>query len=135
MELKEREKVDAEAEYSFSVRHFEKVATDLYDLLKKKEEIESSARNQMSTGVSIFMLQQTENQLLRIQQGIVEYQRSTQIARSKMTEKQEQLITASVELKKYEKMKEQKFMEFQIEQKSIDSRQMDEISVQLFARR
>ncbi len=135
MEVKEREKNDAQAQYTESVEQFEKVATQLYELLKKKENLEHEARQQVSNGVSILRLQQTENQLLRLQQEINRQQKNTQFAREKMNRKQNDLVNVSVEVKKYQKMKERKFDDYVKEQAFIEVQHMDEISVQLFARR
>ncbi|WP_096199362.1 flagellar export protein FliJ [Bacillus sp. FJAT-45350] len=135
LEIKERKKNEVEADYTEASSLFEKTATELYNLLKKKEDFEEGYKQQISQGISVNQLQQYETVLSRYQGEIERQQKSTQIARDKMHRKQDALVTMSIELKKYEKMKELKHQEYLEEVKREESKLMDEISVQQFANR
>lgn len=135
MDLKEREKNNSQNEYEEALRYFEKTATELYHLLKNKEELEEKAREKMKRGTSIYELQQTETSLLRLQQQIYMQQRSTDRAREKMNIKQRKLIDSTIEFKKYEKMKQLKKEQHREEMKRQEAMEMDEISMQLYVKR
>ncbi len=135
MELREREKNNVQSEYQEAMTKFEKVATELYEMLKRKEELEENAREQVTKGTSIYALQQNQSKLLRLQQEILVQQRSTQLAREKMNRKQQDLMNISIEYKKYEKMKQLKHEQFELEEKRLELLQMDELSLRLYANR
>jgi flagellar FliJ protein len=135
MQYREREKNTVQAEYQEAVDRFEVIATQLYELLKRKEDLEERAREQVSTGTSIFDLQQNQLKLLRLQQEIQVKQRATQVARENMNVKQQDYILKSIELKKYEKVKEIKLEQYKTEEKRLELLQMDEQSIRLFANR
>ncbi|GAE24254.1 flagellar protein FliJ [Halalkalibacter wakoensis JCM 9140] len=135
MQVREREKNQGQAEYQKAIDQFEKVATKLYELLKKKESLEERARKQISVGTSIYELQQNQNEMMRLQQEIQLHQRETQRARDKMSMKEQDFLQKAIECKKYEKMKQLKENEFIEEEKRKEAVQMDEISIQLFAKR
>ncbi|MCL7746468.1 flagellar export protein FliJ [Halalkalibacter alkaliphilus] len=135
MQVREREKNKVQAEYQEAIGHFEKVATQLYELLKSKEGLEERVSNQISTGTSIYELQQNQNEIMRLQQEIMDKQHDTQLAREKMVVKEKDLVTKTIEMKKYEKMKQLKQEQYKQEEKRKDIMQMDELSVQLFAKR
>ncbi|WP_227935811.1 flagellar export protein FliJ [Alkalihalobacillus deserti] len=135
LQFRGREKHTTQAQYQEAVDQFELVATQLYELLKRKEELEKHAREQVSTGTSIYDLQQNQMKVLRLQHEIQLKQRATQVAREKMTKTQEDFILKSIELKKYEKMKEIKHDQYKEEEKRVELLQMDEMSIRLFANR
>lgn len=135
MELKEREKNNIQSQYQEAIAKFEIVATELYEMLKRKEELENNAREQFTKGTSIYQLQQNQSTLLRLQQEILVQQRSTQLARERMNRKEQDLINMSIEYKKYEKMKQIKLEQFEEEEKRIELLQMDDLSIRLFANR
>ncbi|WP_209122384.1 flagellar export protein FliJ [Alkalihalobacillus sp. BA299] len=135
LDIKEREKQASENEFSKATKQFEEMAIRLYDLLKKKEDLESSCQRQMNEGIPVHQLQQHQTLLMRLNMDIERQQHSTNLARNTMYQKQKDLVDASIELKKYEKMKEIKHAEYIEEQKRIDNMRMDEISLQLYVNR
>jgi flagellar FliJ protein len=135
MQFREREKNSTQAQYQEAVDQFELVATQLYELLKRKEELEKHAREQVSTGTSIYDLQQNQMKVLRLQHEIQVKQRATQDARERMNKKQEDFILKSIELKKYEKVKQIKHEKYKEEETRVELLQMDEMSIRLFANR
>lgn len=135
MELREREKNNVQSEYQEAMTSFETIATELYEMLKRKEELEDNAREQIEKGTSIYALQQNQSKLLRLQQEVLVQQRSTQLAREKMNRKQQDLMNRSIEFKKYEKMKQIRQEQFEQEEKRLELLQMDELSIRLYAKR
>ncbi|ARK30998.1 flagellar export protein FliJ [Halalkalibacter krulwichiae] len=135
MQVREQEKNTVQVEYQEAVNQFEHIATELYELLKWKEQLEDYARKQVSSGTSIYHLQQNQMKILQLQQEIEHKQRATQVAREKMNQKQQVYITKSTELKKYEKMKQIKEEQFNEEEKRVELINMDELSLRLFANR
>ena len=135
LEVKESEKLKAEKEFTQATKQFEEVATKLYELLKKKEDYENHYNNQMLTGIHVFQIQQSYSILGQLQKQIDQLQYYTQQARVNMNKKEEILVEKSIELKKYEKMKQIKYEQFLEETKRQESLLMDEISVQQFMNR
>ncbi|MDV2685430.1 flagellar export protein FliJ [Alkalihalophilus lindianensis] len=135
MNLKEQERQTSQNQYTEAMDQFERVATELYDLLKKKENLEEAGRQKVAKGISIYELQSSQSQLLRMQQAIHEQQRTTQRARERMTIKQQDMVKHSIEFKKYEKLKQVKFEQYKQEQTRLENEQMDDIAIQLFQKR
>lgn len=135
LEVRENEKLKAEKEFTQATKQFEEVATKLYELLKKKEEYESHYNSQILTGIHVFQIQQSYSILDQLQKQIDQVQHYTQQARANMNKKEENLVEKSIELKKYEKMKQIKYGQFLEETKRQENLLMDEISVQQFVNR
>ncbi|ERN53134.1 flagellar biosynthesis chaperone FliJ [Alkalihalophilus marmarensis] len=135
MNVKEQEQKNSQNQYTEAMNQFEQVATELYDLLKKKEELEQTGREKVTKGISIYELQSSQSQLLRLQQAINETQHTTQLARERMNRKQQDMVKHSIEFKKYEKMKQVKQEQFKEEQRRLENAQMDDIAIQLFQKR
>ena len=108
--IKEKEKRDALSKYNAALKTFEEVAEKLYKLLKKKEDL---------------LEFQQEKLLSHCQQEVIE-------ARYKMNVLQEVLLERNIEVKKYEKMKENEFLKFLDVIKEAENKQMDEISIRQF---
>ncbi|PYZ93145.1 flagellar export protein FliJ [Salipaludibacillus keqinensis] len=135
LEVKDFEKTDAELAYTESVKHFEGVATKLYELLKRKEELILANERKLEKGLTISMIQLNEETISYLQKEIDHLQVNTQEARKRMNEKERYLTFKSIDLKKYEKMKEIKKTQYIENEKRTEQRFLDEISVQQFVRR
>ncbi len=135
LEVKEKEKLNAEKEFTQATKQFEEVARQLYELLKKKESYESDYFQRIGSKIAIFEIQQTQLLLTQLQNQIDKLQIFTQRARENMQRKQEQLLDKTIELKKYEKMKQIKFDHYIEETKRQENILMDEISIQQFSNR
>lgn len=133
--VREREKKDAQLLYHQSIENFEKTATRLYDLLKRRENAEDSYNVFLEGTASIDRIMEQTTYITAMNKQITTLQYSVQKARSTMEAKQEKLTDAHVEVKKFEKIiesreTEQKKMALKLEQAS-----MDEISIQQFLSR
>jgi flagellar protein FliJ len=135
MELKGHEKGDAERAYTESVKEFKKTAAQLYEFLKRKEELMEEIERKLTEGLSISAIQFNEKTISYLQSEIDRLQLSTHHARKNMNEKEKYLMYKSIDLKKYEKMKEIKQGEFLQEEKRQESKFLDDVSVQQFLRR
>lgn len=135
LEMKDYEKSDAELAFTDSVKEFEEIALNLYELMKRKETLIVENNRKLETGLSISMIQWNEQTIAFIQKEIDRLQKLTQKARKNMNEKERYLNFKSVDLKKYQKLKEIKFDEYLHHEKQEEQRFLDEISVQQFVRR
>ncbi|TKH03122.1 flagellar biosynthesis chaperone FliJ [Peribacillus simplex] len=130
--IKEKEKTDALAKYNSALKKFEEVAEKLYKLLKKKEELLEFQQEKLRTGLSIqeirhhqLFMDNLEKLLIHCQQEVIE-------ARYKMNIQRDILMERNIEVKKYEKMKENDFLKFLDFIKEAENKQMDEISIRQF---
>jgi flagellar protein FliJ len=130
--IKEKEKNDAFAQYSEALKRFEEVAEKLYKLLKKKEDLQSFQQEKMDKGLSVQEIRHHSQFLDNLEKIIEHYQKEVIEARYRMTLHQDQLMEKNIEVKKYEKIKEKDFQRFLDGLKEIESKNMDEISIQQY---
>ncbi|MBX9954818.1 flagellar biosynthesis chaperone FliJ [Peribacillus simplex] len=132
LSIKEREKTDALAKYNAALKKFEEVAEKLYKLLKKKEELLEFQQEKLRNGLSVqdirhhqLFMDNLEKLLSLCQQEVIE-------ARYKMNTQRDILMERNIEVKKYEKMKENDFLEFLDVMKEAENKEMDEISIRQY---
>ncbi|CAH0214278.1 Flagellar FliJ protein [Peribacillus sp. Bi96] len=130
--IKEKEKSDALAKYNAALKRFEEVAEKLYKLLKKKEELLEFQQEKLRNGLSVqeirhhqLFMDNLEKLLSHCQQDVIE-------ARYKMNVQRDIVMERNIEVKKYEKMKENDFLKFLEVIKEAENKQMDEISIRQF---
>lgn len=102
--LREREKDDAQKAYHLSMETFEDVASKLYKLLKRKENVEEEQDTILQTKITIEQLRIQNAYIEKLTKQIAKIQNEVQIARNDMELKQSQLTDAYIEMKKYEKI-------------------------------
>ena len=135
LEYKEFEKSEAQGEYQNAIDDFEEIATELYQLLKQKEELLKSYDEKLQHGIPIATIQHIQETLQFLQQRIARLQTATQRARAQMNDKQKVLTVFAVDVKKYEKLKEKKRDIYKEKIKMEENKFLDEISVQQFMKR
>jgi flagellar protein FliJ len=135
MMIKEREKDEALSVYNDSVKRFEEAAEKLYETLKQKEDLENYQSMKLENGLPVQEIRHHQRFIINLQQTIDHYQKMVQNARTHMHFYQEKLMQKNIEVKKYEKMKENGKLEFLEEVKQIEARQMDDISIQHYVHR
>lgn len=135
LEVRDHEKQKAEKDFTDATKMFEEVATKLYEALKKKEDYEAHYSKRIEEGVPIFEIQQSQTLISTLQNQINKLQYYTQKARDNMNKKQESLVEKTIEVKKFEKMKELKYEVYIEDIKRQENMLMDEISVQQFMKR
>lgn len=133
--VREQEKSETELAYKESVIAFETVATELYDLLKKKEDTVDAQNNQLMQGLSINHIHHFSNFIDGLQKRIDKVQKEVMQARSKMNWFEEKLLEKSLEVRKFEKIKEKDYELFQQDQLRLETIQLDEISSLKFQKR
>lgn len=128
LNVREQEKTETEMAYKEAVSAFEKIATKLYDLLKKKEDTMDTQNNQLAQGLSINHIHHYSNYIDALQKSIDKLQTEVIQARAKMNWFEEKLLEKSLEVRKFEKMKEKDLELFHEEQLRLETILLDEIS-------
>ncbi|MRX70595.1 flagellar biosynthesis chaperone FliJ [Bacillus lacus] len=132
MDFREKEKNSALADYNQSVKEFEQAAEQLYGYLKKKEVLEEEKERKILKGLPIQEFRHYQNFAVNLEKTIQHYQSLVMASRSRMNEKQSALIERSIELKKYSTIKDRQYQQYIAEQKAMDSKQMDDLSIQAY---
>ncbi|AGX03864.1 MULTISPECIES: flagellar export protein FliJ [Bacillus] len=135
MSIREREKDEALDSYNQSVRRFEEAAGKLYELLKKKEDLEEFQFSKLASGLPVQEIRHYQHFIHSLEKTIEHYQQVVFNARNQMNYYQDKLTEKNIEVKKYEKMKEKDIVRFAESMKLEENRQMDDISIQLYANR
>jgi len=126
--IREQEKNETEIAYKESVRSFEEIATKLYELLKKKEDLIEFQQERLAVGSSIEEVHHYARFIDSLEKTIADVQQKVVQARAKMNWHEEKLLEKNLEVRKFEKMREKDFKVFQQEQDRIEGIFLDEIS-------
>ena len=94
--VREQEKSETEIAYKESVHSFEQVATELYNLLKKREDTLDTQNGLLSNGLSIDGIHHYSNFLDSLQKRIEVVQKEVIQARTKMNWYEEKLLEKSL---------------------------------------
>ncbi|UOQ93221.1 flagellar export protein FliJ [Halobacillus shinanisalinarum] len=132
-DLHEREKKEKQKHYQEQVDVFESLATNLYEMLKKKEAAEQSFHEGLTHSkvkAQSFIhhrryVEQLENEIMKLQPEV-------QQARAQMEAAQARLSSAHVEVKKFEKLIDNKLERHRQWLKEEESKQMDELSTRQY---
>lgn len=130
----EQKKNETEADYKGAVDQFEQVATRLYELLKKKEQLIADYENKLAAGFSIEQIKLTTQYLEKLERLITEVQQQVIDHRARMNWYEEKLLEDTIEVKKYEKMREKDVELFLEEEQRKEALFLDEISTQQYTR-
>ncbi|MGE7110876.1 flagellar export protein FliJ [Lysinibacillus sp. NPDC047702] len=133
--IREQEKNETEIAYKESVRSFEEIATKLYELLKKKEDLIDFQQERLAVGSSIEEIHHYARFIDSLEKTITDVQQKVVQARSKMNWYEEKLLEKNLEVRKFEKMREKDFKLFQQEQDRIEGIFLDEISTLTYNKR
>lgn len=132
LNVRESEKEDAQLAHHQSIISFEEVATKLYEMLKKKEDAQLSYENYIKDTVQINKIKEQISYIELLNTQIITLQNKVIKAREKMETKQVKLTDAHVEVKKFEKLIENREEEKEIIAQRLEQQAMDEISIQQF---
>ncbi|MBS7344553.1 MAG: flagellar export protein FliJ [Caryophanon sp.] len=130
--VREQEKNETEQAYKASVQAFEEVATKLYELLRKKEALLAYQTERLQHGSTIEEIHQNARFLDSLEKMVDTVQQKVVQARAKMSWYEERLLEKNLEVRKYEKMKERDFEQFQQEQLRVEAIFLDELSTLTF---
>ncbi|WP_139368083.1 flagellar export protein FliJ [Priestia abyssalis] len=132
MSIKESEKDRLMTEYNEAVQSFEKVGQQLYEYLKQKEQLIDEHAVKMRMGLSITDVKQFQLFIDHLEKMIAVYQQKVMSARQTMQLTELKLRDKNMEVKKFEKMKVKDFRRYKETQKELESKQMDEVSIQQY---
>ncbi|MHA6258709.1 flagellar export protein FliJ [Sporosarcina sp. CAU 1771] len=130
--FREQEKVETESEYKNTVDAFEAVATDLYELLKQKENTISKQQAHLETGSTINEIHYYVRFIESLEKNIHTTQQKVIQARSKMNWYEDKLLERTIEVKKFEKMKENDRENYRTEMEYREAGLLDELSTLKF---
>ncbi|MEK4406884.1 flagellar export protein FliJ [Sporosarcina sp. resist] len=133
--FREQEKTETEVEFKGSVEAFETVATKLYDLLKKKEDTLTEQQVKMAVGFSVNEIHYYARFISSLEKRITVVQQQVMQARSKMNWYENKLLEKTLEVRKFEKMKEKDREHHRAEMEQLEAIQLDELSTLKFRRR
>ena len=126
--VKDQEKTESELAFKESVQVFEEIATKLYDLLKKKEDLISYQQERLKVGSSIDEINHYSKFIDSMEKTIEDVQQKVVQARAKMNWHEQKLLEKNLEVRKYEKMRENDFEHFKEEQLRVEAILLDELS-------
>ena len=124
----EQEKTETELAYKEAIRSFEEIATKLYELLKKKEDLIAFQQERLKIGSSIDEISHYSRFITSMERMIEEVQQKVVQARTKMNWHEQKLLEKNLEVRKYEKMREKDFEAYKEEQNRLEIILLDEIS-------
>lgn len=134
LSVREKEKQVAQKEQQTAQMAFEKIATELYEQLKRKEMAEERLHGvlQDQDASSVEDMRNISLYIQSVSEIIPLMQKRVQMARKKMEEKQTILKSAHIEVKKIEKMIENRQAAQRIVEQRRENELMDEISLRQF---
>ncbi|PID22630.1 flagellar export protein FliJ [Sporosarcina sp. P3] len=135
LNLREQERDETEMAYKEAIEEFEKIATQLYDQMKKKENVLEEQQQRMNTGFSIDDLHSYSRFINTLDLSIDHIQQEVMKSRSKMNWYESQLLEKNIEVKKFEKMKEIGKEQHDAEMEHIETNRIDELSTMKFRSR
>lgn len=132
LQVRENEKKDAVLVYNQAIEKFENVATKLYQMLRKKEMAEQTVEAYKETITPIDSIIEQMTYIESLNQQIRSLQTAVNEAREEMELKQLLLTESYKEVKKFEKLIENRLLAEKNAQMKLDMAAMDEISIQQF---
>ncbi|WP_368654816.1 flagellar export protein FliJ [Ornithinibacillus sp. 4-3] len=132
LQVRENEKKDAVLVYNQAIEKFENVATKLYQILRKKEMAEQTVETYKETITPIDSIIEQMTYIESLNQQIISLQTAVNEAREEMELKQLLLTESHKEVKKFEKLIENRLLAEKNAQMKLDMAAMDEISIQQF---
>ncbi|HJH11112.1 MAG TPA: flagellar export protein FliJ [Metalysinibacillus jejuensis] len=133
--IREQEKNETEMAYKDATKAFEEVATKLYDLLKRKEDLLAYQQERLTIGASIDEIHHYARFIDSLEKTIEDVQQKVIQARAKMQWYEEKLLEKNLEVRKFEKMREKDHELFKEEQNRIEMNFLDEVSLQTYNKR
>lgn len=133
LKVREQEKEQTEMAYKEAVQSFEEIATQLYELLKKKEDLINYQNERLKIGATVDEIHHFSKFIASLEQTIEEVQQKVMQARMKMQWHEQKLLEKNLEVRKFEKMREKDFSHYQEEQKRVEAQYLDEISSLMYA--
>src|SRR5690625_4353906 len=124
--IREHEEKDAQLAHAQSVSSFEKLAKNLYNLLKKKEKMEELYNEAMKRTTAVYQLREKADYMKQLNQDIIALQEKVNQARKDMKNKREALTSAHIEVKKIENIIDQRLLRHKKYLLKTEQEQLDE---------
>lgn len=135
LDVKEQEKTESEIAFKESIQVFEEIAIKLYELLKKKEDLTAYQQERLQVGSSIDEINHYSKFIDSLEKTIEDVQQKVVQARAKMNWHEQNLLEKNLEVRKYEKMRENDFERYKEDQQRIEAIQLDELSTIAYYKR
>jgi len=126
--IREQEKQQTEIAYKESIRAFEDIANQLYELLKKKEDLINYQNEKLRIGSTINQIHHYSKFIDSLGHTIADVQQKVIQARAKMNWHEQKLLEKNLEVRKFEKMREKDFEAFKLKQDRSEMSYLDELS-------
>lgn len=126
LKIAESEKKSLESEYHELFERFDLAARRLMQLLEQKKESETAMQKQMMQPVSIDLLRLKTAEADRLDHQISDQSLQYRRLKDRLERLKATLQAKSIEVKKYEKMRDRKKQAYRLEEKKTDRKQMDE---------
>lgn len=128
-------KNEAQLDYKLAVTDFEKVAEELYNLLKLKETTEEKYQNALHSTGSVTNLMTHHSYLQQLKTQILYVEAEVNNKRSVMEDKRSKLTDQHVEVKKFEKIIDHKWDSIKDKEKVAENKMLDEVSMRQYYNR
>lgn len=132
LHVRESEKKSAQQAHHQSIKSFKKVAKKLYNLLRKKEIAENSYESALQSTITIDEIKQQTLYIEQLNEQIIHLQNRVNKARQMMELKQQELTDAHIEVKKFEKIIQNRHEQIKEKKLKRENASMDEISIQQY---
>ncbi|MGM0835564.1 MAG: flagellar export protein FliJ [Bacillota bacterium] len=129
MFVKKAEKELASSEYQEAISQFENEGLQLYDLLKRKEQLEGTLQDRLQHGIPIENLKQQQFFIGNLEKNVLNQQRKVSHARAFMNLKEERLKEQSIEFRKYEVLDDKQKLFVKQNENRIETSFIDEMSI------
>lgn len=129
LKVADSEKKNLEAQYQSLYDHLENIAQDLVQLLGQKKDAQIRLQNKMKKAITIDSMKLQLSDADQMDQLIARRTMQYEKLKQQLEQMQAILLEKSIEVKKYEKMKEKQRQNYRTEQRKSEMKQMDEIAV------
>lgn len=128
LSVKEGEKNQSEIDYRIAFEEFEKIAGLLHEFLQQKEKLQQQQQEGMKKGTSIVGIRSLQIDMESLQKKIDHFEKLYMNARETTEIKKKHLLEQSIDVKRYEKLKETEYGDYLKKNKAIEKSKLDEIS-------
>ncbi|WLD95154.1 flagellar export protein FliJ [Alkalihalobacillus sp. AL-G] len=129
LDYKHNQKEMVQKEFAEHQEKFEEIGMALYELLKKKETIQLQQSERIVGGEQVRTIQHYGFYIDTMEKEAHSLQHRLHIARDNMEDAKGRLLEKTIDVKKYEKLKEKQHERYREDLKQQEARYMDELVV------
>ncbi|MTT32278.1 flagellar export protein FliJ [Terrilactibacillus sp. BCM23-1] len=134
LNLAESEKRQLEIEYQTVYQLFEQLAHRLFQLIEKKNTIQSSLQEKFNESISIHQITRELDTIDSFDRKIQEQIKQYEEVKQRLEQFQDILQGKNIEIKKYERLKQSQLSHHKMNQKKKELQKMDETGALKFIR-